>query len=329
MIAERYRLESRIGSGGMGEVWQARHVHLDRVVAVKLLMPEMRAAADRMLAEALALARVRHPAVVEVNDCGLIDGSVPYLVMERLEGETLAERLTRGPLPPLVAARHFVTILEGLEAAHRAGVVHRDLKPENIFLSRDAAGAIRPKLIDFGIALDAQPGAARQTEVGLLIGTPAYMSPEQFGGGVISFRSDVWSATVAFYEAMTGVPPFGLQPLRDVMRRVLESPVPYPRTGPPIDKRLWQIITAGLRKAPEERIASAVVLRDALAAWLEERGGDHEVAARADTVPAASSLVAGPARGSPAAPDSTPPGLVGPRAGATLDDLIRARLKGD
>lgn len=274
MLAGRYQLERLIGSGAMSEVWEARHVQLARVVAVKLLGAGMRAVADRLITEAQALARVRHPAVVEVHDCGTIDDGTPYIVMERLYGETLASAVQRSPLAPAEAARLFIVILDGLAAAHGAGVIHRDVKPDNIFLVNDGSGGRKPKLLDFGIARITD-STGRQTTAGSLIGTPAYMSPEQFRGERCAEPADLWSTTATLYETIVGKPPFGDESLVAVMQRVLEAPVPYPRTASGLNGRLWSILARGLRKQPTERFATAAAMRDALSQWLAGSAGQE------------------------------------------------------
>ena len=330
IIAERYRLERCIGSGGMGEVWEARHLLLDRVVAVKLLADEMRSVADRLLREARVLARVRHEAVVEVYDCGLLDG-VPYLVMERLVGETLAQAVARGPMPVDGAVALFVTLLDGLQAAHKSGVIHRDLKPDNIFLARDAAGVLRPKLIDFGIAAltsdEAGASGARLTRAGLVMGTPSYMSPEQFRGQTVDARTDVWSATASLYEAIVGAPPFGDDSVIAVMQRVLEAPLPFPRRAAGVDGRLWAILTTGMRKAPGERHPSVGAMRSELVGWLAERGASAPVPVNARPNTGGTGLDV--RTGESGAAGSSPAHGEAPLEHPTLDDVIRTRLGED
>ncbi len=325
MLAGRYQIGRLIGSGAMSEVWEARHIQLARVVAIKLLGAGMRAVADRLITEAQALARVRHPAVVEVYDCGTVEDGTPYIVMERLYGETLARAVRRGPLAPIDAVRLFVVILDGLAAAHGAGVIHRDVKPDNIFLVRDGSG-LKPKLLDFGIARITDD-TARHTAAGSLIGTPAYMSPEQFRGERCAEPADLWSATATLYETLVGQPPFGDENLVAVMHRVLEAPVPYPRTIAGLNGRLWSILARGLRKQPSERFPSAEAMRDALRQWLADSGGQE-----------GSALV------SPPSPRSMPPpvetagraGLSGrgnstdsPVLRTPLDKAIASKLKRD
>lgn len=267
ILAGRYQMMGLLGKGGMGEVWEARHLLLDRVVALKLLNSQVNAVGERMITEARALARVRHPSVVEVYDCGTLDNGTHYIAMERLVGETLARAVRREPLAVAAAVQLFVPIFDGLAAAHRVGVIHRDLKPENIFLVDHSSAGKVPKILDFGIARIEEVDG-RTTLAGTIIGTPAYMSPEQLRGERCAVASDLWSATVALYEVITGQPPFLSAPLHVVKQRVLEAPLPYPRKVAGLDGRLWSFLARGLRKLPDQRFASAEAMRDELIAWL-------------------------------------------------------------
>jgi eukaryotic-like serine/threonine-protein kinase len=313
VLADRYRLEGLIGTGGMGEVWEARHLLLDRVVAVKLLSSELRAEAGRLVSEARTLARLRHAAIVEVYDCGLLADGAPFLVMERLRGETLTEAIARSPLAPVVAARLFIIVLDALDAAHRHGVIHRDLKPDNIFLVDDGAGGVAPRLLDFGIALVAADVELSKTMIGM--GTPAYMAPEQFLGDRVDERTDVWGATATLYETLVGQPPFGTDHLSTVMQRVLEAPVPFPRAGIQLDGKLWAVLARGLRKVRDQRYPTIAAMRDDLAGWLATRSGLGQPVP--DTQPSRTAMPEAPAGGA-----AVPTRAVQP----TLDDVIRKKL---
>lgn len=300
----RYRLERPIGTGGMGHVWLAHHLHLDRIVAIKLLIPEMKIVADRLVREARALARVRHPGIVEVFDCGVLEDGAPFLVMEYLHGEPLMAALQRGPLAQPEAAALFVTILDALAAAHQAGVVHRDIKPDNIFLVADPNGSSRvaPKLLDFGIARVETENLRRSTNAGAMLGTPSYMSPEQFRSRPGDERTDIWGVSATLYEALVGAPPFGYDSTVAIMARVLEAPVPFPRNVR-LDGKLWAILARGLRKEPTQRFATAAEMRDALATWLATRSGETQ--------------------------DRPPPVAPTPTRPPTFDDDVKRKLTGD
>ena len=207
-----YEILAPLGAGGMGEVYRARDTRLDRTVAVKILpahLSDKPAAKERFEREARAISSLNHPNICHLYDVGSQD-AIGYLVMEYLEGETLADRLRKGPLPLEQVLRHGVDICEGLEKAHRTGVVHRDLKPGNIMLTKSGA-----KLMDFGLA---KPTTATSTAAssslmtmaqpltaeGTLVGTFQYMSPEQVEGKEADGRSDIYALGAVLYEMVTG-----------------------------------------------------------------------------------------------------------------------------
>ena len=272
VLDERYRLESLLGEGGMGTVWVGSQLALQRCVAVKSLRFASPSHRARLRREALALAAVHHPSIVEVYDYGETEGGIPYVVMELVRGESLAARIEReGALHAEEAVNLMLPLLDGLAAAHRAGVVHRDIKPDNVVLASGPTGVFL-KLLDFGVARVDSEGDARLTLDGNMVGTPAYMAPEQMRCAATDERVDVWGMGALLYHLIAGEAPFGAHDLIVVMRRVLEDPPSYPRKAGGIDGRLWGILTAALRKAPEERTPSALALRDGLASWLEARG---------------------------------------------------------
>src|SRR4029077_1180287 len=206
-----YEIQAPIGAGGMGEVYRACDTRLDRDVAIKILPESLARDADRMRRfeqEARAVAALSHANLVAVYDTGTHDG-VPYLVSELLDGETLRERLKPGPISPRRCVEYALQIADGLAAAHAKGIVHRDLKPENVFLT---AGG-RVKLIDFGLAKLDRPddsatatfsAAQFNTAEGVVMGTAAYMSPEQVRGQAVDSRSDVFSFGAVLFEMLTG-----------------------------------------------------------------------------------------------------------------------------
>lgn len=223
-MADQYRLEALVAQGGMGAVWQATHLATGRLVAMKFLA----GGADdreRLFREARTAGQVRHPGVVEILDAFLDEGAGrAVIVMELLTGETLATHLTRfGPLPLSAGAAILLDIIDAMAAAHAVGVVHRDLKPSNVFLV-EAAGALRAKVVDFGLAKVPSDDAAHLTTTGRVLGTPPYMAPEQcYGLPDIDHRADIWAVGVLTHEVLTGDRPLAGR----TVGRVLESLLTY------------------------------------------------------------------------------------------------------
>ena len=248
-----YRLLELLGQGAMGEVWLAEDLELPRKVAVKLLPAHLaadRTATERLLREARTAASVDHPGVVTVYEAGIV-GQRPYLVMQRVEGETLDHRLERGPLTPGDAIEMGARIADALAEVHALGIVHRDLKPANIILTSRG-----PKILDFGIA--SARDTARLTETTAIAGTPAYMSPEQLRGQVPDNRSDLWSLGVVLYQALTGELPFPGDRFEAVANGILnDTPAPASRQRRGIPAELDFILAKLLRKDPAHRYARA------------------------------------------------------------------------
>jgi eukaryotic-like serine/threonine-protein kinase len=254
----RYRLERELGRGAMATVFLARDEELGRPVAVKLL--EESAAADeslrrRFTREAQLAAGLSHPNVVQVFDVGEADGR-PFIVMECVEGPTLAERLAaEGPLPPPEVAAIGRQVCAGLERAHAAGLVHRDLKPGNLIQGRD--GTV--KIADFGIAYAAE--ATSLTEAGTILGTASYLAPEQAEGEAVTEASDIYALGAVLYELLSGRPPYAFESLADVATRSrLSSPPPLPG----IAAHLEGVVLLCLEPNPADRPGSAAELRRAL-----------------------------------------------------------------
>jgi hypothetical protein len=250
----------------MGVVYRARDPQIDRVVAIKTLRPDLGLAADafaelkkRFYQEATAAGRLSHPNIVAIHDVLDLDG-VPYIVMECLEGRTLADLIAaERRLDPARAARLFVQVCDALHYAHARGVVHRDIKPGNIVV---VPGDVA-KVTDFGIA---RVTGSTMTQTGAVLGTPAYMAPEQLRGQVPDGRSDLFAVGVSLYEALAGTNPFQAEELAAVLYRVVhEAPAPLSELGPTIPPRLAAAVERAMAKAPAERHATAGELRDALA----------------------------------------------------------------
>jgi eukaryotic-like serine/threonine-protein kinase len=276
VVGDRYRLVHEIGRGGMGVVWVAHSLVLGVDVALKLIRASAASSAlsSRMAREAHAAARLGHPALVRVFDFGWTRHGDPYLVMELVQGETLAALLKReARLPAIRAVQTVLPIVDGLRMAHDKGIVHRDIKPDNVFLAADALGRKQPKLLDFGIAKVDKQVDGRLTQIGAVLGSPDYMSPEQaLGLDDIDERTDIWSLCVVLYEAITGTVPFQKPNYNALMHAIInEDPVPSIECGAG-DKSLWQVIERGLRKPREERFQTVTDLGEALALWLYEHG---------------------------------------------------------
>ena len=270
ILSGRYELVAVLGAGGMGEVWRARHLALDKPVAVKILRLEAASARERLLREARLLASLKHEALVEVFDVGETSAHFPYFVMELLDGTTVAARLDeKGRFPPYEAVNLGVALSHGLAAAHAAGVIHRDVKPDNVILV-ERNGTFRPKLIDFGVALARRQLQARMTVSGGVVGTPEYMAPEMIRGAEPGPTADVWGLAITLYEMLVGTSPFASDDIVTIFKRVLDDPLPYPRDSAVLDPQLWAILSAALRKAPAERTPTVEAFSSALQAWLRE-----------------------------------------------------------
>ncbi len=239
-IAERYRIDDLLGVGGMGAVFRAHHLGLKRDVAIKVLHPdltrhpEISARFDR---EAHSASRLEHPNCLQVTDYGSTENGMKFMVMQLLQGKELSSILGRR-LEPARALVLALQILKGLEHAHRHGVVHRDIKPENVFITVDHDGNEILKLVDFGIAkiVGANEGGEKhRTQVGLVFGTPAYMSPEQAAGMEADERADLYSVGIILYEMLAGRPPFDHEdPVALVRMQVGADPPPLPTEVPPV-----------------------------------------------------------------------------------------------
>ncbi len=294
VIDGRYVLESAIGEGGHALVWRARHQRLGHHVAVKFLRePDDQERRARFLREAQVAAAIRHRNVVEILDVGEEDDHV-YMVMELLEGDSLAEHLAKGPMSVPEAVRLTAAILGGLTAVHEAGIVHRDLKPENVLLVNDADGYF-PKIVDFGISRvhmreserpaenrlrDSGPALVSvvPTQENVLVGTPEYMSPEQVRAKTrVDHRSDVWSIGVMLYEMLTSDLPFRGETAADVFIAVAtENERPVTDLRPDVPEPLARFLHRALRKSAAERYANARAMRRALVQAVAESAQELE-----------------------------------------------------
>jgi serine/threonine protein kinase len=283
-LADRYRIDKLLGVGGMGAVFQARHLLLKRDVAVKVLHPKLVSNADiskRFDREAQSAARLDHPNVIPVTEFGSTDDGMKYMVMQLLSGKELSEMLN-GPLDPLRAMDLEIQILRGLEHAHDNGVVHRDLKPENVFVVKDHDGAELLKIFDFGIAKIVDEVEEDQsqplTRLGLVFGTPHYMSPEQSTGSVIDHRTDIYSAGVMLYQMLAGRLPFDHDdPVSLIRMQVTLDPPPLPENIP---VPLQRVVKMMMAKTRDQRYPDARSARKALQAVQARLAADAGVAVK-------------------------------------------------
>jgi serine/threonine-protein kinase len=271
-----YELEAVLGRGGMGIVYKARHLRLNRPVALKMLLAGAYAGPHelaRFLHEAEAEAGLRHANIVQVYDVGDHEGR-PYFTMEFVEGGSLAQKLAGTPQPARRAAALLATLAEAVQVAHQGGIVHRDLKPANILLTADGT----PKIADFGLARHFDGGPAL-TRSGARVGTPSYMAPEQAIGkaGTVGPAADIYALGALLYEMLTGRPPFRGETAVETERQVIaEEPVPPARLNPKVPRDLETVCLKCLHKDPERRYATAA----ALAEDLQRFQRDEPVAAR-------------------------------------------------
>src|ERR1700722_5518717 len=289
-----YEIQSVLGAGGMGEVYRARDTRLNRTVAIKILAkdlaetPEVRQRFER---EARAVSSLNHPHICALYDVGN-QGGIEYLVMEYLEGETLAARIGKGPLPIADLTRNASQIADALDKAHRQGIVHRDLKPGNVMLTKTGA-----KLLDFGLAkggeilqgdMNSSPTISRNlTTQGTLLGTMQYMPPEQLDGKEADARSDIFSFGAMLYEMATGKKAFEAKSQASLIAAILrEEPRPMRELQPVAPMMLERVVKACLAKDPDERPQNAHDLKLDLD-WIRESIGIPDTPTESATAPPA------------------------------------------
>ncbi len=262
-LDKKYQIIAKLGSGGMGSVYKARRIHIGDLVAIKVLHSELvgdQQAIERFRREAQAAARLKHPNAVGIHDFAVSGGGLVYIVMELVEGKSLATIINkRDPLDPSFVAEILSKVCSALDEAHRQKIVHRDLKPDNILVSR-VRGGVEVKVLDFGIAKfrDMSPEVNTLTEKGMLVGTPLYMSPEQCMGEEIDGRSDIYSLGVVLYEMLTGAVPFqSAIPTAIIVQHVTVIPQPLREINNEIPPGVEKAVMRALEKQKEERPQTA------------------------------------------------------------------------
>jgi len=334
VLEGKYRVDRLLGAGGMGSVWIAEHTGLNRPVAVKVLDSSANkdpTSVQRFMREAQTAARLRSDHIVDVMDVGRFEDGTPFIVMELLEGETLSSRIKNvGRLPAHLGAYFVDQLLEGLGAAHAAGVIHRDIKPDNCFIVQKS-GRDHLKLLDFGISKVA--GDAREmrmTKTGVVMGTPYYMAPEQARGAKeIDHRCDLYAAGAILFECVTGRVPFEAESVNELLFKIVLEQVPRARSfAPDLDPAFEQLVLFAMGREPHERFQTAHDFRAALAPYIQQMtsGIISRPNATIVSVPPHSprSVHAPPGSGSVGVADATAPIDSDLRA-AVLADIARGR----
>ncbi len=312
-----YRIVGRLGAGGMGEVYLAEHARIDRRAAIKVLLPELshnQEVIDRFFAEARSTSSIHHPGIVEVLDCDVHPSGRAYIVMELLEGDSLQARLTREPGFGRNVDRTLALsgeVADAIAAAHAKGIVHRDLKPDNVFLvsAPRAAHGFAVKILDFGIAKligdgDGNRGSSMRTRTGSLLGTPAYMSPEQCrGASRVDHRSDIYSFGCIVYEMLAGQRPFTYEGFGELISaHMSETPKTMAELGIKVAPAIEEWLQRLLAKSPADRFSSMTEVAAAIAAL---RTG-APLPARARMPASATGTAVLPAQGDPPRQAPTP-----------------------
>jgi serine/threonine protein kinase len=325
----------------MGAVWVAQNLTLGVQVALKLIRSEIEGRVDglseRLLTEARAAASIGHPAIIQVFDFGLTEHGEPFIAMELLHGESLAHVLKkRGRLAAGRAVRTLLPVIEALVVANHRGIVHRDLKPDNIFLSQQA-NRVQPKVLDFGIAKLSEGFSANLTCEGTVLGSPAYMSPEQARGeNNVDFRTDIWALCVVLYEMISGAQPFIGANWHGLMWSIMEGKPKTLADHGIEEPALWALLSRGLSKEREQRWTSMFEFGQALAIWLVDQGVTRDICNSSlkstwlerspDSSPALHSFFPSDA---PRSRDSTPAGVaVEPPSAVVVDAKPRGPLHG-
>ena len=280
VLDDKYCVEERLGAGGMGAVYRARHVEMDRPVAIKVLQQrfvEDEAARTRFLIEARAAVMLRHPNAISVTDFGQTSEGCVYIVMELLEGHTLREILSReGVMETARAISIMLQVSDAVAAAHDAGIIHRDLKPSNILVTQSADQPAIVNVLDFGIAKFTSDEDETLVQANSVIGTPRYMSPEQYNGYELTPATDVYSLGVILYEMLTGMAPFTGSTPAEIAEKHATAPPHLPREiVAAIPEDIERVVMHALEKRPEDRPVNAAEFRQELFDTAEQLGLEH------------------------------------------------------
>jgi len=277
-LSEKYEFLESVGSGGMGIIYKAKHLALNRIVAIKLLHPYLlnEDTILRFQREARTASKLRHPNLIEVQDVGTTEEGQPFMVMDFVSGQSLSDLIhQKGRLSVEETLKIFVQICSGLAYAHNQNILHRDLKPSNVMLITDEHGSTTAKILDFGIAKVLEEGenkAATLTKTGDVFGSPLYMSPEQGAGGNVDRRSDLYSLGCMLFECLTGTPPFmGKSIIETLMAHAQQKPMSLKEATLGLDfpPELNSVVMKLLAKAPDERYQSVLEVREDLLAIIE------------------------------------------------------------
>ena len=302
VIADRYHIISKLGEGGMGQVYLAEHVRMGRKSAVKVMNPAMIHDADaisRFNREAANASRISHPNVASIYDFGETTDGIIYLAMEFVEGEPLTNLIERQGALPAARAAHIVRQAgDALTAAHDLGIVHRDLKPDNIMIAKDRDGGDCVKVVDFGIAKAANSDAQKVTRTGLIVGTPEYMSPEQLAGDSLDGRSDIYSIGLVAFNMLTGRLPFPSETVQESMiMRLTDRPRTLTEMKPDISwpPPLQAVLDRALARDARDRYASAAEFGRDLSNAIEQMPQTVETDARTSIMAAVPATRVSPA----------------------------------
>lgn len=314
-IDEKYRIVSLLGEGGMGAVFEGENIRIHRKVAIKILHSNVAQSDDavqRFEREAQAAGRIGSEHIVEVLDMGELPGGDRYMVMEYLDGEALNDRIeSAGQMSAQATASIIIDMLEGLKAAHAAGIYHRDLKPDNVFLIANKGGKKDfVKLVDFGISkFSTLGGEFSMTRTGAIMGTPYYLSPEQAKGErTVDHRSDIYAVGVILWEAVAGRVPFEGETFNELLFKIVLEPIPPLSSAVEnIDPHFATIVEKGMARDPEQRFQSAQEMQDALRGWLNGQPPAPELEAMSGRAAAAFGAT-GVKTGTPFPSQGTPAG---------------------